>query len=62
MDKFLELVNENFEEAIKVHLFTYNRMKKVKAKTNPLFFQHGGCHIRLGAEDTLEKVLDTTLR
>lgn len=59
MDKFLELVNENFEEAIKVHLFTYNRMKKVKAKTNPLFFQHGGCHIRLGAEDTLEKVLDT---
>ena len=59
MDKFLELINENFEEAIKVHLFTYNRMKKVKAKTNPLFFQHGGCHIRLGAEDTLEKVLDT---
>ena len=59
IDKFLELVNENFEEAIKVHLFTYNRMKKVKAKTNPLFFQHGGCHIRLGAEDTLEKVLDT---
>lgn len=59
MNKFLELVNENFEEAIKVHLFTYNRMKKVKAKTNPLFFQHGGCHIRLGAEDTLEKVLDT---
>ena len=58
MNKFLELVNENFEEAIKVHLFTYNRMKKVKAKTNPLFFQHGGCHIRLGAEDTLEKVLD----
>lgn len=59
MDKFLELVDKNFEEAIKVHLFTYNRMKKVKAKTNPLFFQHGGCHIKLEAEDTLDKVLDT---
>ncbi len=44
---------------MKVHLFTYNRMKKVKAKTNPLFFVHGGCHIQLDYEDTIEKAIDT---
>lgn len=57
--KFFKLIDENFHKAMKVHLFTYNRMKKVKAKTNPLFFVHGGCHIQLDYEDTIEKAIDT---
>ena len=59
LDKFFKLIDDNFHKAIKVHLFTYNRMKKVKAKTNPLFFVHGGCHIQLDYEDTIEKAIDT---
>lgn len=59
MDKFFNLITENFHKAIKVHQFTYNKMRKVKAKTNPLFFVHGGCHVRLGYEDTIEKAIDT---
>ncbi len=57
--KFFKLIDENFHKAMKVHLFTYNRMKKVKAKTNPLFFVHGGCHVQLDYEDTIEKAIDT---
>lgn len=59
LNTYYKLVKQNFDEAMKVHQFTYNRMRKVKAKTNPLFFQHGGCHIRLDAEDTIEKAIDT---
>ena len=59
LDKFFKLIDDNFQKAMKVHLFTYNRMKKVKAKTNPLFFVHGGCHIQLDYEDTIEKAIDT---
>ena len=59
LDKFFRLIDDNFQKAMKVHLFTYNRMKKVKAKTNPLFFVHGGCHIQLDYEDTIEKAIDT---
>ena len=59
LDKFFKLIDDNFHKAMKVHLFTYNRMKKVKAKTNPLFFVHGGCHIQLDYEDTIEKAIDT---
>lgn len=59
LDKFFRLIDDNFHKAMKVHLFTYNRMKKVKAKTNPLFFVHGGCHIQLDYEDTIEKAIDT---
>lgn len=59
METFFKLIDENFERAIKVHQFTYNRMRKVKAKTNPLLFVHGGCHIQLDYDDTIEKVIDT---
>lgn len=59
MNKFFRLLDENFNKAMKVHLFTYNKMRKVKAKTNPLFFVHGGCHIQLDYEDTIEKAIDT---
>lgn len=34
-------------------------MCKVKAKTNPLFFQHGGCHIKLNANDSIKPAIDT---
>ena len=39
MNVFYNLITENFYKAIRVHQFTYNRMRKVKAKTNPLFFE-----------------------
>lgn len=58
-EKYLELITENFNKALKVHQFTYNKMCKVKAKTNPLFFQHGGCHIKLQPNDSIKPALDT---
>ena len=56
---FYYILEENFKKALKVHQFTYNRMSKVKAKTNPLFFVHGGCHIQLNPNDTIKPALDT---
>lgn len=58
-NRFKDLIRFNFEKAIKVHQFTYAKMCKVKAKTNPLFFQHGGCHIKLAANDSIKPALDT---
>ena len=58
-NQFYKLMEENFYKALKVHQFTYNKMKKVKAKTNPLFFVHGGCATRLNPEDTIEKAIKT---
>ena len=59
INKFYDLLEQNFHKAIQVHQFTYQKMKKVKAKTNPLFFVHGGCATRLNPEDTIEKAIDT---
>ena len=56
---FFNILTENFHKAMKVHQFTYARMSKVKAKTNPLFFVHGGCHIQLDHEDTIKPAIDT---
>lgn len=59
LEEFGRLVELNFNKALKVHQFTYNKMCKVKAKTNPLFFQHGGCHIQLEPNDSIKPALDT---
>ena len=56
---FYKLMEENFHKAVKVHQFTFNKMRKVKAKTNPLLFVHGGCATRLKPEDTIEKAIET---
>ena len=58
-DKYFELMDKNFELALRVHLITYDRLKDVKAKTNPLFFCEGGCHIKLDPEDTIEEAIKT---
>jgi len=58
-EKYFKLLDENFEKAVKVHLYTYNEMKKVKASTNPLFFCEGGCHIKLKPNDTIEEAIKT---
>lgn len=58
-EKFFELMKENFDKAVKVHQFTFNKMRKVKAKSNPLFFVHGGCKVRLNPNDPVEEAIKT---
>ncbi|EQB4340933.1 TPA: anaerobic ribonucleoside-triphosphate reductase [Clostridium botulinum] len=57
--KYFKLFDENFEKALKVHLYTFDRMKDVKASTNPLFFCEGGCHVKLKPDETIEKAIRT---
>ena len=52
-------IDERFDLALQVHLKTYNRLKKVKASTNPLLFCEGGCHIKLDPNETIKRALDT---
>lgn len=58
-EKFFEIMKENFDKAVKVHQFTFNKMRKVKAKSNPLFFVHGGCKVRLNPNDPVEEAIKT---
>lgn len=58
-EKYFKLLDENFEKAIKVHLLTYEKLKKIKASSNPLFFCEGGCHIKLDPNDSIQKAIDT---
>ena len=55
---FTEL-KKYFDLATKGHLWQYNRMKNVKASSNPLFFCMGGCHIKLKPDETIEKAIKT---
>lgn len=56
---YFDLFDKNFELATRVHLWTYERLSKVKASTNPLFFCEGGCHIKLKPEETIKRAIDT---
>ena len=56
---FFELFDKNFNLATKTHLWTYKRLCKVKASTNPLFFCEGGCHIKLKPTDSIKAAIDT---
>lgn len=58
-DEFFRLVDKYFDYAMEVHDYTYNKMKKTKAKTNPLLFTQGGCIVKLDPEDTIEKALES---
>lgn len=55
---FTEL-KKYFDLATKGHLWQYNRMKNIKASSNPLFFCMGGCHIKLKPDETIEKAIKT---
>lgn len=58
-EAYFKEVKRCFDLATEGHLWTYNRMKDVKASTNPLFFCEGGCHIKLKPEETIEKAIKT---
>ena len=57
-EKFFEILDKYYDYAIEVHNLTYEKMRKVKAKTNPLMFCEGGGIYKLDPEDTIEKALD----
>lgn len=58
-NKFIQIMKYNFDLAIKKHIYKYNKLRGVKASSNPLFFCEGGCHIRLNPEETIEKAIKT---
>lgn len=57
--KFIKTMRKNFNLAIKKHLYKYNKLRGVKASSNPLFFCEGGCHIKLKYNDTIEEAIKT---
>lgn len=54
---YFGLIDKYFDLIIQTHLFTYNKLSKVKAASNPLFFCEGGCAVQLNHEDTIEEAL-----
>lgn len=56
-EKFIKLMEEYFKIMLEFLLYRYEKLSKIKAKTNPLMFTEGGCCIQLKPEETLEKVL-----
>lgn len=57
--KFYELIDKYLEMAINIHLYKFEKLRKQKASSNPLFFTQGGCHMRLDPEDCIEEVIRT---
>jgi hypothetical protein len=57
--KYFEILKGYFDLATEGHLWQYDRMKYVKASSNPLFFCEGGCHIKLEPNDTIEEAIKT---
>lgn len=57
--KFFEIMRQNFDLAIKKHVYKFNKLRGVKASSNPLFFCEGGCHIELKPNDTIEEAIKT---
>lgn len=59
LDEFYKLLDKYLNIAIKKHIYKYNKLRGVKASSNPLFFCEGGCHIQLKPTDTIEKAIKT---
>lgn len=59
INKFYEELDYYFDLAIKKHLYKYNKLKSVKACSNPLFFCEGGCHIKLKYDEPIKRAIDT---
>lgn len=57
--KYFELIDENFQKALDVHLFTFERLRHVKASSNPLMFCEGGFFIKLKPDEEIEKTIKT---
>lgn len=58
-EEYFTILKRYFDLATEGHLWQYDRMKNVLASTNPLFFCHGGCHIRLNPNETIERAIKT---
>lgn len=58
-DKFFDILDKHYDYAIEVHTLTYEKMRKVKAKTNPLMFCEGGCLVKLNPDDTIGPALES---
>lgn len=58
-DKYFELLDKYFDIALEEHLRTFDQMKKVTGSSNPLFFCEGGCHIKVGYDESIEKAIRT---
>ena len=59
LNKFFDIMHDNFRLAIKKHVYKFNKLRGVKASSNPLFFCEGGCHIQLKPNDTIEEAIKT---
>lgn len=57
INKFYELIDEYFEIALKIHEYSYAKIGKKKASSNPLFFTQGGCAIKLENNEPIENAL-----
>lgn len=55
---FFSLIDKYFELALQTHLYTYEKMSKKKASSNPLFFVEGGCAVKLNPSDNITKALE----
>lgn len=58
INKFYELLDKYFEIALQVHLYSYDKIGKKKASSNPLFFTQGGCAVKLKADEPVAKALE----
>ena len=59
LNVFFEKLDYYFGLAIKKHIYKFNKLRGIKASSNPLFFCEGGCHIQLKPNDTIEKAIKT---
>ena len=58
-EKYFELLDKYFNLALEEHLRTFDQMKKMTGSSNPLFFCEGGCHVKVGYDESIEKAIRT---
>lgn len=54
---FFNILEKYINYASEIHKYTYEKMRKVKGKTNPLLFCEGGCIDSVGYNETIEKCI-----
>lgn len=57
--KYIELLDKYFDIALEEHLRTYKQMCKMTGSCNPLFFCEGGCHVKIGYDESIERAIRT---
>ena len=56
---YFKLLDKYFDIALQEHLRTYKQMSKMTGSSNPLFFCEGGCHVKVGYDESIEKAIKT---